>query len=307
MTVRLQREDFDVGAELDALRAETPGIGALVSFTGLVRDMDGTVLSMELEHYPGMAEKALAGIEAEARRRWPLDACLIVHRFGRLRPREQIMMVATGSAHRGAAFAAAEFLMDFLKSRAPFWKREATADSSRWVQAQVRDEEALDRWWPTGDAVAADGPLHHLEDLAVGQTFTSAPLPVTAAAIKAFARQFDPQPFHLDETAAADSFFGELVASGWHTAALTMRMLTDGGLPLAGGAIGAGGELRWPAPTRPGDILTVQSTIEAIRPSRTRPDRGMVTVRSETRNQHGEVVQSMVSQVLAFRRPAGGL
>jgi acyl dehydratase len=145
---------------------------------------------------------------------------------------------------------------------------------------------------------------YYLEDLSVGQQFTSPPHAVTAEAIKAFAGQFDPQPFHLDEAAAATSFFGELVASGWHTAAITMRLLTDGALPLAGGAIGAGGEIAWPAPTRPGDVLTAESTVEAIRPSRSRPDRGMVTVRTETRNQRGEVVQVLVSNVLAFRRPA---
>ena len=127
MAVRVQREDFDLGAELAALRAGRRDIGALVSFSGLVRDAAGSP-AMELEHYPGMTEKALAAIEAEARRRWALEACLIVHRFGRLTPGEQIMMVATASAHREAAFAAAEFLMDYLKSRAPFWKKESMAD-----------------------------------------------------------------------------------------------------------------------------------------------------------------------------------
>ena len=144
----------------------------------------------------------------------------------------------------------------------------------------------------------------YLDDLAVGQTFTSPSREITAEAIKAFARDFDPQPFHTDEAAAEGSFFGGLAASGWHTAALTMRLLVDGGLPLADGSIGAGGEIRWPQATRPGDVLTVTSTIEAIRPSRSRPDRGMVTVRSETRNQRGETVQVLVSTVIAFRRPA---
>jgi molybdopterin synthase catalytic subunit len=146
MAVRVQREDFDLGAELAAVRSAAPAAGALVSFTGLVRDMAGGVAEMELEHYPGMTEKALAGIEAEARRRWPLDACLIVHRFGRLLPGEQIMMVATASAHREAAFAAAEFLMDYLKSRAPFWKRETGHEGARWVKAREADEAALERW-----------------------------------------------------------------------------------------------------------------------------------------------------------------
>jgi acyl dehydratase len=145
----------------------------------------------------------------------------------------------------------------------------------------------------------------YLEDLHEGQRFVSASRAVSAEDIKAFAAAFDPQPFHLDEAAAEDSFFGGLVASGWHTAALTMRLLAEGGLPLAGGAIGAGGEIRWPRPTRPGDVLTVESTIEAIRPSRSRPDRGMLTMRCETRNQRGEVVQVLVSNVLAFRRNAG--
>jgi molybdopterin synthase catalytic subunit len=141
----VQREDFDLGAELAALRAGRSDIGALVSFTGLVRD-GGGLEALELEHYPGMTEKALAAIEAEARERWPLQACLIVHRYGRMRPGEQIMMVATASAHRGEAFAAAEFLMDYLKSRAPFWKKETGAGGARWVVARASDESALGRW-----------------------------------------------------------------------------------------------------------------------------------------------------------------
>jgi molybdopterin synthase catalytic subunit len=145
MPVRVQREDFDLGAELRALRSGRSDIGALVSFTGLVRDTGG-LAAMELEHYPGMTERALRGIEAEARARWPLEACLIVHRYGRLAPGEQIMMVATASAHREAAFAAAEFLMDYLKSRAPFWKKETGAQGARWVEAREADEAALGRW-----------------------------------------------------------------------------------------------------------------------------------------------------------------
>jgi acyl dehydratase len=145
-------------------------------------------------------------------------------------------------------------------------------------------------------------PLH-LEDLAVGQVFVSASHTVTAEAIRAFARDFDPQPFHTDEVAAAGSFFGGLAASGWHTAAITMRLLVGSGLPLAGGLIGAGGEISWPRPTRPGDVLTVTSRIEAITPSRSKPDRGMLTVRSETRNAAGETVQLLVARILAFRRP----
>ena len=146
MAARVQREDFDLGAELAGLRAGTPGVGALVSFTGLVRDMGGAVAAIELEHYPEMTGKALAAIEAEARSRWLLDGCLIVHRFGRLEPGDQIMMVATASAHREAAFAAAEFLMDYLKSRAPFWKKEAGPDGASWVEAREDDEAALERW-----------------------------------------------------------------------------------------------------------------------------------------------------------------
>ena len=150
MAVRVQREDFDLGAELAALRAGRTDIGALVSFTGLVRDLEGRLTGFELEHYPAMTEKALAGIEAEAQARWPLQATLIVHRFGPLAPGEQIMMVATASAHRAAAFAAAEFLMDYLKSRAPFWKKETTAAGAGWVAARDEDEAALDRWSSAG-------------------------------------------------------------------------------------------------------------------------------------------------------------
>lgn len=146
MAARVQREDFDVGAELDALVAGRVDVGAVVSFTGLVRDVSGTLEAMELEHYPGMTEKALAAIEAEARARWPLEACLIVHRVGPMAPGERIMMVATASAHRAAAFAAAEFLMDYLKSRAPFWKKETGGGGSAWVDAREEDEAALARW-----------------------------------------------------------------------------------------------------------------------------------------------------------------
>ena len=146
MAVRVQREDFDLGAELAGLRAGRRDIGALVSFTGLVRDGAGGLEGLTLEHYPGMTERALAAIEAEARTRWPLQAALVIHRYGRLEPGEQIMMVATASAHRAASFAAAEFLMDYLKSRAPFWKKETGPDGSSWVEAKAEDEAALDRW-----------------------------------------------------------------------------------------------------------------------------------------------------------------
>jgi acyl dehydratase len=144
----------------------------------------------------------------------------------------------------------------------------------------------------------------YLDDIKIGQRFTSGTLALDAEQIKAFARQFDPQPFHLDEAAAKNSIFQGLAASGWHTAALTMRLLVSGGLPLAGGSIGAGGEIAWPRPTRPGDILQVESEVVAVTPSRSRPDRGIVTVRSETKNQRGEVVQVLTAKLMVPRRPA---
>jgi acyl dehydratase len=144
-------------------------------------------------------------------------------------------------------------------------------------------------------------PLY-LEDLQVGQRVTSGTLEVTADAIKGFAAQFDPQPFHLDEAAADASFFRGLAASGWHTASMTMRLLVDSSL-FASGVIGGGGEIRWPQPTRPGDVLQVESVIEEIVPSRSRPERGMVTMRSETRNQRGETVQVLVAKLVVPRRP----
>ena len=144
--------------------------------------------------------------------------------------------------------------------------------------------------------------LLYLDDLEVGQRFTSRTHLVDEAEIKAFARQFDPQPFHLDEDAAKDSLFSGLVASGWHTAAMTMRLLVEG-LPLAGGLIGAGGELSWPQATRPGDILRVESEVLEIIPSRSRPDRGVVLTRVVTRNQRDEVVQILVAKLVVPRRP----
>jgi acyl dehydratase len=142
----------------------------------------------------------------------------------------------------------------------------------------------------------------YLEDLQAGQHYVTASHEMTVAAIKDFALQFDPQPFHLDEAAAKDSFFGGLAASGWHTAAITMKLLVESGLRLSGGLIGAGGELTWPRPTRPGDVLTVFSEVLAVTPSKSKPERGFVTVRCETRNQRGEVVQTMTSNMLAWRR-----
>jgi acyl dehydratase len=150
--------------------------------------------------------------------------------------------------------------------------------------------------------MTAPPPQLHLEDFEVGQIFEAGPMTVDAAAIKAFAAQFDPQPFHLDEAAAADSFFGGLVASGWHTAALTMRMLVDGAAPVAGGLIGASVDLAWPQPVRPGDTLHVASEVTEVQPSRSRPERGLVTLRSRTLNQRGEAVQVMSSRLLVFRR-----
>lgn len=142
----------------------------------------------------------------------------------------------------------------------------------------------------------------YLDDLHPGQRFTSGSHVVDEAQIKAFARQFDPQPFHLDNDAAKDSLFSGLAGSGWHTAAITMRLLVEGDLPFAGGIIGAGGELDWPKPTRPGDTLQVESEVLDIRPSRSRSDRGVATVRSLTRNQRNEVVQRLTAKLIAPRR-----
>ena len=143
--------------------------------------------------------------------------------------------------------------------------------------------------------------VFYLDDLIVGQRFASAAHVLGADQIKAFAGQFDPQPFHLDERTAKDAFFGGLAASGWHVAAVTMKLLV-GGVPIAGGVIGAGGEIAWPRPTRPGDTLRVESEVVEIKPSRTRPDRGMVTLRSETLNQRGEVAQVLTAKLVVLRR-----
>jgi len=146
--IRVQREDFDVGAELEALSRGKTGIGGIVSFVGLVRDVAGEqhIGAMTLEHYPGMTERALAEIEEEARRRWALEAVLVIHRYGRLEPGERIVLVATASAHRQAAFDACHFLIDWLKTKAPFWKLEETPDGPRWVAAQASDDAAAERW-----------------------------------------------------------------------------------------------------------------------------------------------------------------
>jgi molybdopterin synthase catalytic subunit len=146
--IRVQREDFDIGAEIAALTRGNHQIGGVASFIGLVRDMAGgaAIGAMTLEHYPGMTEKKLAEIEAEARRRWTLDASLIIHRYGRLEPGDRIVLVATASAHREAALASCAFLIDWLKTQAPFWKLEETAEGGKWVVARKEDEAATKRW-----------------------------------------------------------------------------------------------------------------------------------------------------------------
>ena len=149
--IRVQQEDFDLAAELKAMTDGNHQIGGLTSFVGLVRDIAGgeTVSAMTLEHYPGMTEKLLAEIEAEANRRWPLDASLIIHRHGRLEPGDQIVLVACASAHREAAFEACHFLIDWLKTKAPFWKLEDTPDGGKWVDARASDDDAAARWAET--------------------------------------------------------------------------------------------------------------------------------------------------------------
>ena len=158
MTVRIQEADFDLGAELAALRAGDTRIGALASFVGLVRDInDGSHVSeMTLEHYPGMTEKALEEIVAQARERWVLLGVSVIHRFGRFVPTDRIVFVGVASAHRGEAFAACEFIMDYLKTRAPFWKREETPDGARWVDARDSDDSAAARWQTAGGEHAAE-------------------------------------------------------------------------------------------------------------------------------------------------------
>jgi len=148
MPVRIQTEDFDIGAELTALRRANPAVGALASFVGLVRDVgEGRQVSqLTLEHYPGMTEKALDRIAAEARSRWDIVEVLIIHRVGTLYPTDQIVLVAVTSAHRGEAFAACEFVMDYLKTRAPFWKKEQTPEGANWVEARSSDDLAARRW-----------------------------------------------------------------------------------------------------------------------------------------------------------------
>ena len=146
MAVRVDPARFDPGAELNAFSKGVGNAGAVVSFTGVVRDVAGGLSAMEIEHYPGMTGKAIAAIVDEAKSRWSLADALVIHRYGRLEAGEMIMMVATASRHRVDAFQAAEYLMDYLKSRAPFWKKELTRDGAEWVEARDEDEAALDRW-----------------------------------------------------------------------------------------------------------------------------------------------------------------
>ncbi len=147
---------------------------------------------------------------------------------------------------------------------------------------------------------------YYWEDLPVGATIELGSLTVSREEVIEFASKYDPQPFHLDDAAARDTLFGGLAASGWHTAAVTMRLQVTSGLPIAGGIIGAGGELTWPRPTRATDVLHVVSEVIQIQPSKSKPDRGMVTVRSETRNQHGDVLQLTTVRIVVPRRPAAG-
>ena len=146
MRLSVQSAPFDLGAESNAFAAGAAGAGAIVTFTGLVRDNSGTLSAMEIEHYPGMTERAITAMMDQAQARWSLVDALVIHRYGMLRGAEPIMMVATAAPHRADAFAAAEFLMDYLKSRAPFWKKEETPAGSRWVDARTTDDDAAERW-----------------------------------------------------------------------------------------------------------------------------------------------------------------
>lgn len=148
MAVRLQIEDFDIGTELQKLRQNKNNIGAIASFIGVVREFstDSNIQAMELEHYPGMTEKALNAIVDEAQDRWDLIDVLVIHRYGILKPADQIVLVIVTSAHRGNAFSACEFIMDFLKTQAPFWKKESTSSGARWVEAKDSDTAAAERW-----------------------------------------------------------------------------------------------------------------------------------------------------------------
>ncbi len=154
--IRVQKQDFDIGADIGALCSGNHRIGGIASFMGVVRDLAGgeAIRGMTLEHYPGMTEKQLAGIEAEARRRWPLEDCLIIHRYGRLLPGEKIVLVVTASGHRDAALEACNFLIDWLKTKAPFWKLEETEAGEKWVDAESADDAAAARWHQEPDKAA---------------------------------------------------------------------------------------------------------------------------------------------------------
>ena len=156
MPVRIQTEDFDAGAEIAALRRNNPEVGAVASFVGVCRTAnDGAaVAGMTLEHYPGMTEKAIEKIIADAKARWGVMEALVVHRGGELKPTDQIVLVVVTGAHRGEAFAACEFIMDYLKTRAPFWKKEQTPKGARWVEARASDDEAAQRWEPPKSSAA---------------------------------------------------------------------------------------------------------------------------------------------------------
>lgn len=147
-TIRIQAEDFDAAAAAAALTAGRNDVGAVVTFTGRCRSEDNTLAALELEHYPGMAEEEIARVAAEAERRWPLQGTIVIHRYGRIRPGENIVLVVTASSHREAAFEAASFLMDYLKTQAPFWKKEIRADGSEggWVDAKEADDQAMEKW-----------------------------------------------------------------------------------------------------------------------------------------------------------------
>jgi len=148
VTVKIQTADFDVSAEIAALRRNNPKVGAVASFVGVVRDINdgGTVAEMTLEHYPGMTEKAIEEIVSQAKGRWDILDALVIHRVGTLKPADQIVLVVVTSGHRGDAFAACEFIMDYLKTRAPFWKKEQTGKGARWVEARQADDVAAERW-----------------------------------------------------------------------------------------------------------------------------------------------------------------
>jgi molybdopterin synthase catalytic subunit len=148
VTVRIQTDEFDAGAEMAAIRRGNPAIGAVASFVGIVRDLNegDRVSEMTLEHYPGMTEKSIEAIVDEARRRWDVIDALVVHRVGVLKPTDPIVLVVVASGHRGDAFAACEFVMDYLKTQAPFWKKERTGEGARWVEARASDDAAAERW-----------------------------------------------------------------------------------------------------------------------------------------------------------------